>query len=81
MLYIWDVRQGNTPFSLIEAHSAESEDPLNSLKLRVGMTAFFSDNLFHLNVRRNMKEKICPCFCFITTLNIIDYNLITNTVA
>ncbi|KTF72488.1 hypothetical protein cypCar_00046794 [Cyprinus carpio] len=24
MLYIWDVRQGNTPFSLIEAHSAET---------------------------------------------------------
>ncbi len=31
MLCIWDVRQGNTPFSLIEAHSAESEYPLNSV--------------------------------------------------
>lgn len=25
MLCVWDVRQGNTPFSLMEAHSAESK--------------------------------------------------------
>lgn len=30
MLCVWDVRQGNTPFSLMEAHSAESTtDHLN----------------------------------------------------
>lgn len=30
MLCVWDVRQGNTPFSLMEAHSAESKTQLGS---------------------------------------------------
>uniref|UniRef100_A0A4W5MWR5 Nucleoporin 43 n=1 Tax=Hucho hucho TaxID=62062 RepID=A0A4W5MWR5_9TELE len=40
MLCIWDVRQGNMPFSLMEAHSAESKifmEVVNSLKRQVDL--------------------------------------------
>lgn len=37
MLCVWDVRQGNAPFSLMEAHSAES-------KLQTGYSVLTMDN-------------------------------------
>lgn len=53
MLCVWDVRQGNAPFSLMEAHTAESKNSL------------WADVLITQILTRKIKSKMLLCLIFL----------------